>query len=230
MAAASACSRPSPAYTLLIEVEGVPHAVSRADEGVVRAGSPAVVVSVHVEPGDEVAAGDRLVMVEAMKMETAVTAPFAGTVRQVFVLPNSQVGPGAPLVHLDAAAEGRTRRAGPKVVFDGARSVRRPRRRPPGIAREGAAERRTRGAAGTEAAAPEPAPSVVPVMRSVVLGFDLDAAEIGRVLQEYSRLIQSLPPEDEGCCAPRTISSGSSWTCTPCSAARRPTRRRAVRR
>jgi len=53
-------------YTLLIEVEGIPHAVSRADEGVVRAGSPAVVVSVHVQPGDEVAAGDRLVVIEAM--------------------------------------------------------------------------------------------------------------------------------------------------------------------
>jgi acetyl/propionyl-CoA carboxylase alpha subunit/acetyl-CoA carboxylase carboxyltransferase component len=185
-------------YTLLIEVEGVPHAVSRADEGVVRAGSPAVVVSVHVEPGDEVAAGDRLVMVEAMKMETAVAAPFAGTVRQVFVLPNSQVGPGAPLVHLDAAAEGRTRRAGPKVVFDGARSV---------VVREGGRPV-SRGRAllkGVRAGlrelkrpSPEPAPSVLPVMRSVVLGFELDAAEVGRVLQEYNRLIQSLPPEDEG--------------------------------
>jgi acetyl/propionyl-CoA carboxylase alpha subunit/acetyl-CoA carboxylase carboxyltransferase component len=185
-------------YTLLIEVEGIPHAISRADEGVVRAGSPAVVVSVHVEPGDEVAAGERLVVVEAMKMETAVSAPFAGTVRQVFVLPNSQVGPGAPLVHLDAAAEGRARKTGPKVIFDGARSV---------VVREGGRPA-SRGRAllkGVRAGlrelkrgVPEPAPSVMPVMRSVVLGFDLDAPEVGRVLQEYNRLVQSLPPSDEG--------------------------------
>jgi acetyl/propionyl-CoA carboxylase alpha subunit/acetyl-CoA carboxylase carboxyltransferase component len=185
-------------YTLLIEVEGIPHAISRADEGVVRAGSPAVVVSLHVEPGDEVAAGERLVTVEAMKMETAVLAPFAGAVRQVFVLPNSQVGPGAPLVHLEAAAEGRTRKTGPKVVFDGARSV---------VVREGGSPV-SRGRAllkGVRAGlrelkrpAPEPPPSVLPVMRSVVLGFDLDSAEVGRVLQEYNRLVQSLPPPEEG--------------------------------
>ncbi|MFO7692639.1 MAG: carboxyl transferase domain-containing protein [Vicinamibacterales bacterium] len=184
-------------YTLLIEVEGIPHAISRADEGVVRAGSPAVVVSVHAEPGDEVAAGERLVVVEAMKMETAVLAPFAGTVRQVFVLPNSQVGPGAPLVHLEASVEGRARRTGPRVVFDGARAV---------AARDGGRRPASRGRAllkGVRAglrqfkrAAPEPSLNVLPVMRSVVLGFDLDAAEVGRVLQEYARLAQSLPPAD----------------------------------
>ena len=183
-------------YTLLIEVEGIPHAVSRADEGVVRAGSPAVVVSVHVEPGDEVAAGERLAMVEAMKMETAVSAPFPGTVRQVFVLPNSQVGPGTPLVHLEAAAEGRARKTGPKVVFDGARTV---------AARDGGRPV-SRGRAllkGVKAglrefkrAVPEPAPSVLPAMQSVILGFDLDAAEVERVLVEYGRLTQSLPPDD----------------------------------
>jgi acetyl/propionyl-CoA carboxylase alpha subunit len=183
-------------YTLLIEVEGIPHAISRADEGVVRAGSPAVVVSVHVEPGDEVAAGERLAMVEAMKMETAVSAPFAGTVRQVFVLPNSQVGPGTPLVHLEAAAEGRARKTGPKVVFDGARAA---------AARDGGRPV-SRGRAllkGVKAGlrelkrpVPEPAPSVLPAMRSIILGFDLDAAEVDRVLLEYVRLVQSLPPDD----------------------------------
>ncbi len=33
-------------------------------------------------------------------------------------------------------------------------------------------------------------------MQSVILGFDLDAAEVERVLVEYGRLTQSLPPDD----------------------------------
>ena len=46
--------------------------------GIVRAPSPAVVVSIAVKPGDMVAAGDRLAVLEAMKMEMQVVAPFSG--------------------------------------------------------------------------------------------------------------------------------------------------------
>lgn len=42
---------------------------------------PGTVVAVHVSDGDTVAAGARLVTIEAMKMEHTVTAPHAGTVR-----------------------------------------------------------------------------------------------------------------------------------------------------
>lgn len=42
---------------------------------------PGTVVAVHTADGDAVAAGDRLVTIEAMKMEHTVTAPHAGTVR-----------------------------------------------------------------------------------------------------------------------------------------------------
>jgi acetyl/propionyl-CoA carboxylase alpha subunit/acetyl-CoA carboxylase carboxyltransferase component len=183
-------------YTLLIEVEGIPHAVSRADEGVVRAGSPAVVVSVHVEPGDEVAAGDRLVVIEAMKMETAVVAPFAGAVRQVFVLPNSQVGPGTPLVHLDAVQESRARKTGPRVVFDGALTMpRRPSGRP--ASRGRALLRGVRaGLKELKRTSAEPASNVLPALRSVMLGFDIDARDVDRLIQEYDRLVQSVTPDD----------------------------------
>jgi acetyl/propionyl-CoA carboxylase alpha subunit/acetyl-CoA carboxylase carboxyltransferase component len=183
-------------YTLLIEVEGIPHAVSRADEGVVRAGSPCVVVSVHVQPGDEVAAGDRLVVIEAMKMERAVVAPFAGAVRQVFVLPNSQVGPGTPLVHLDAGQESRAREIGPRVVFDSARTI---RRRPSGrpASRGRALLRGVRaGLKEFTRTNVEPASDVMPVLRSVMLGFDLDAGDVERLMQEYDRLVQSVAPDD----------------------------------
>ena len=84
-----------------IEIEGSPHRILRADAGAVHAPAPAVVVSVTVRPGDEVQAGDRLVVLEAMKMEMPVLAPFAGRVREVLVTPNLQVGPGTALVMIE---------------------------------------------------------------------------------------------------------------------------------
>ena len=66
-----------------------------------RAPAPAVVVSVCVKPGDTVAAGDRLAVLEAMKMETQIVAQFPGKVRQVMTIPNVQVDGGAPLLKID---------------------------------------------------------------------------------------------------------------------------------
>ena len=89
----------------LIEVDGVAHRIDRDDGGVVHAPAPAVVVSIAVKPGDTVAVGDRLAVLEAMKMEMQVVAPFAGKVRQVMTIPNVQVDTGAPLLQIDPAAE-----------------------------------------------------------------------------------------------------------------------------
>ena len=49
----------------------------------VRAIIPGRVVSVSVAPGDEVAAGQQLLVVEAMKMQNELRAPRAGTVASV---------------------------------------------------------------------------------------------------------------------------------------------------
>jgi acetyl/propionyl-CoA carboxylase alpha subunit len=61
-----------------IEVDGVAHRIDRDDGGIVYAPSPSVVVSIAVKPGDSVSAGDRLLVLEAMKMEMQVVAPFSG--------------------------------------------------------------------------------------------------------------------------------------------------------
>ncbi|RLK49557.1 biotin carboxylase N-terminal domain-containing protein [Microbacterium telephonicum] len=42
---------------------------------------PGAVIAVHVADGDDVVAGERILTIEAMKMEHAVTAPHPGTVR-----------------------------------------------------------------------------------------------------------------------------------------------------
>jgi acetyl-CoA carboxylase carboxyltransferase component len=89
----------------VVEVDGIPHRITREQRGLVRAPSSALVVAVAVKNGDRVCEGDRLLVVEAMKTETSVLAPLAGRVREVFVRPNVQVGPGVPLLFIEAAAE-----------------------------------------------------------------------------------------------------------------------------
>jgi acetyl/propionyl-CoA carboxylase alpha subunit/acetyl-CoA carboxylase carboxyltransferase component len=84
-----------------IEVDGVTHTIARDEGGVVRSPAPAVVVSVAVSPGDTVAVGDALVVLESMKMETAVKATFPGRVRSVLVAPNVQVDTADPLLQLE---------------------------------------------------------------------------------------------------------------------------------
>lgn len=50
---------------------------------VVRAPMPGVVIASPVAVGDAVAAGDTLIVIESMKLETAIKAPRAGTVETV---------------------------------------------------------------------------------------------------------------------------------------------------
>lgn len=50
-----------------------------------------LVIKVNVEPGQAVEAGELMLVLEAMKMETNVTAPHAGTVESVRVKPGDPV-------------------------------------------------------------------------------------------------------------------------------------------
>ncbi|HEV7703768.1 MAG TPA: biotin/lipoyl-containing protein [Gemmatimonadaceae bacterium] len=66
-----------------------------------RAPMPGLIVQLRVKPGDHVAAGDGLVVMEAMKMENELRAPAAGTVRAVHVTVGAAVEKGALLVELE---------------------------------------------------------------------------------------------------------------------------------
>ena len=105
-----------------IEVDGVSHRVDRDDGGIVRAPAPAVVVSISVKPGDTVAVGEALAVLEAMKMETYVVAPFSGKVRRVMTMPNVQVDAGAPLVQIEATSSDDTITSFKRVLFGASQS------------------------------------------------------------------------------------------------------------
>jgi biotin carboxyl carrier protein len=56
---------------------------------------------VSVRPGDQVQAGQGLVVMEAMKMENELRAAAAGTVKSVSAQPGTAVEKGAVLVELE---------------------------------------------------------------------------------------------------------------------------------
>ena len=74
--------------------------LTTAAEGAVTAIMPGKIVRVLVEPGDEVADGAVVCVLEAMKMENELQCVKAGTVKAVHVTPGSDVEMGAILVEI----------------------------------------------------------------------------------------------------------------------------------
>ena len=62
---------------------------------------PGNIVDVLVKEGDTVKAGQAVLITEAMKMETEVQAPIAGTVKAVHVAKGDRVNPGEVLVEIE---------------------------------------------------------------------------------------------------------------------------------
>lgn len=87
---------PRSACTLL-EVPRFTDPADTVASGSLLAPMPGTVVSVKVEAGTEVAAGDVVLVLEAMKMQHTVTAPHDGTVTEVHVEPGAQVASGEAL-------------------------------------------------------------------------------------------------------------------------------------
>jgi biotin carboxyl carrier protein len=62
---------------------------------------PGTVIRVHVRAGDRVGRRQHLLVLEAMKMETPVSAPYEATVKAVHVAEGDRVAGGALLVELE---------------------------------------------------------------------------------------------------------------------------------
>lgn len=71
-----------------------------ATQGSLAAAIPAVVSQILVAPGDAVAAGDKLILLESMKMVIPIVSPRDGIVARVLCAPGESVPAGVPLVEL----------------------------------------------------------------------------------------------------------------------------------
>ncbi len=82
----------------------VAQGAAAASDGSLRAPMPGKIVAVSAEPGQAVTKGQSIVVLEAMKMEHALTAPFDGVVGELAVAVGDQVTDGAVLATITASA------------------------------------------------------------------------------------------------------------------------------
>lgn len=84
----------------LVPADPLDRAASVAGSDLTLSPMPGLVKAVFVAQGDTVAAGDRLAILEAMKMEHTLTAARDGVVAEVLAEAGAQVEAGAPLIRL----------------------------------------------------------------------------------------------------------------------------------
>ncbi|HET6202188.1 MAG TPA: biotin/lipoyl-containing protein [Planctomycetota bacterium] len=66
----------------------------------IRSNMAGVIVEVRVKPGDRIAAGQEVVVLESMKMQLPIAADVPGTVKAIRVKPGDFVNDGDPLLDL----------------------------------------------------------------------------------------------------------------------------------
>ncbi len=145
-----------------IEVDGVAHRVSRDEGGVLRAQAPALVVATPVAAGAEVAAGAPVLVLESMKMETVLPAPFTARVKELLVRAGTQVETGTALAKLEPVGDDSDApaAAAPRVELD----------LPAARAESSPAEAFARAQA---------------LMEGMVLGYDVEGSSIDAALRQY---------------------------------------------
>jgi biotin carboxyl carrier protein len=70
-----------------------------SQSGDMKAPMPGRIVRIHVKSGDEVKKGDRLLILESMKMENNILSPMDGIIEKVLVANGEMVDPSTRLIH-----------------------------------------------------------------------------------------------------------------------------------
>jgi propionyl-CoA carboxylase alpha chain len=76
----------------------MPPPVVKQVENVLQCPMPGLIVEIKVKPGDRVFRGQELVIIESMKMESAVASSCDGVVESIEVKPEDAVDTGMVLV------------------------------------------------------------------------------------------------------------------------------------
>ena len=87
----------SPAKSRLIQTDSLPQE-STSLSGSITSPLPGVILSLFVKEGDKVKRGQKLAVLEAMKMENDILATSDGTVKQVLVKEGDSVRQGSNLM------------------------------------------------------------------------------------------------------------------------------------
>ncbi|NLL90841.1 MAG: acetyl-CoA carboxylase biotin carboxyl carrier protein subunit [Ruminococcaceae bacterium] len=82
-------------------VEAAPAAAPSVGGDAIESPLPGSILSINVEAGSSVKAGDILLIIEAMKMENEITAPRAGKVLSISVSRGQMVETGDVLLNLE---------------------------------------------------------------------------------------------------------------------------------
>ncbi len=67
----------------------------------INAPMPGIVIDINVEEGDEIKEGDTLLILEAMKMENALTSPKNAIVKSIYAVKGGTVDKGKLLIELE---------------------------------------------------------------------------------------------------------------------------------
>jgi propionyl-CoA carboxylase alpha chain len=108
-AGGSVCVHGPGSCTELTEVSRLADPAASVQAGSLLAPMPAVVISVSAAAGDSVAAGQPLVVLEAMKMQHAVLAPGPGVVAELRVKEGEQVAAGQVLAVMEQTEDASAR-------------------------------------------------------------------------------------------------------------------------
>ena len=76
-------------------------AINKAGSGSLAATIPAIVSQILVDVGDNVAVGDKLILLESMKMVIPIQAPYSGIVTSINCVVGDAVQPGVPLLEIE---------------------------------------------------------------------------------------------------------------------------------
>lgn len=76
-----------------------------SSDGTVKAHMPGKVLEVFVEVGEVVKEGANLALMESMKMELSLVAPFAGRIDSIQVAAGEMVSQGQPLIEIEKEQE-----------------------------------------------------------------------------------------------------------------------------